>query len=103
MVCNKERGKVNTKSVDLNKVKNLDDMDFNITVLLRACASFAEGDLKYPPSCFSRGARAVQLRDGRQHPGPDGHVAQGQQAGRRRPRRQGQGAQRGHVGGEIWH
>ena len=72
-------------------------MDFNITVLLRACASFAEGDLKYPPSCFSRGARAVQLRDGRQHPGPDGHVAQGQQAGRRRPRRQGQGAQSGHL------
>ena len=40
---------------------------------------------------FSRGEGAVQLRDGRQHPGADGHVAQGQQARRGRPRRQGQG------------
>ena len=47
--------------------------------------------LPFPSVRFSRGEGAVQLRHRRQHPGPDGHVAQGQQARRRRPRRQGQG------------
>ena len=47
--------------------------------------------LPFPLFHFSRGEGAVQLRHRRQHPGPDGHVAQGQQARGRRPRRQGQG------------
>ena len=49
----------------------------------------------FPIKCslphFSRGEGAVQLRDRRKHPRPDGHLAQGQQARRGRPRRQGQG------------